>query len=467
VFGPSNEGCCCCGSSVLSHALRLINLSFVFIPDVVIYYYCQWLGNNAGAAVSEREAGAAATAKTSYRRLFPHHPLALDSTNGNNANSSTTTTTTEATTAPAAVYHAFTVGTVRFILSDMRSESTDASMFSTAQGEWLRHEFDRANEYDFVIWVTSKPWIGTAQAGEDAWWGHPADRAKVSDWINNNGMNGTTNPAKNILAISADAHMLAFDNGANTNYGSSSSTSTSFPILQSGPLDNVGSVKGGPFTSGCHAYSRERNNQFSIIRFVFTPDDNNDNDTNDTTTTTMTTSSSSCIDITGYRMEGDRAVRILHETLCGPDITAPSVSSSTGPVVGSCEIPRFRRSTMTLLVVSVLVAVMGLAVTICYFRDCYAAFLVFVGYAATFAVGIATPFGRGVKTLDVWPTFTILLVQSTTVLILLVVRWRGGITTTASSPPTRRRRMTTEEPGEVEEHSKHNNDDDDDANIAS
>jgi hypothetical protein len=368
----------------------------------------QWLGNNAGAT-SEREPGAADTAKASYRRLFPHHRLYHGDNDTNNnltaatANDTTITTTSSdntSTNTTKAIYHAFTVGTVRFVLSDLRSESTVEHIFSSEQGARLQNEFAMADQYDYLIWVTSKPWIGPAQAGEDAWLGHAADRAQVSDWINNN--------HTNILAISADAHMLAFDNGSNTNYGKSSS-SHSFPILQSGPMDNVGSVKGGPYTSGCHGYSRERNSQYSIVRFEFI--------------TTEAGATKSCIYIRGYRVvDGDDNDRlILDETLCGPDITMPASATP----VGSCEIPRFRRSSSTLLALSVLVTIIGLGVAVCLLRDWYAAVLIFVAYAATFAVGIATPFARGVKTLDVRPTFTILLVQSTIVLILLVVYWWG------------------------------------------
>jgi hypothetical protein len=290
------------------------------------------------------------------------------------------------------VYHAFTIGTVRFVLSDLRSESTESSIFSTEQGDWLKAEFDQAELYDYIIWVTSKPWIGPATVGDDSWFGQASDRAKVSDWINAH---------TNILAISADAHMLAFDNGSNTNYGIINNGATSFPILQSGPMDNLGTVKGGPFSSGCHAYSRERNSQFSLVQFEFTE-------------------TASCIRIEGYRMEGNTMKRVLEESLCGPDITS---HMATTQGVGSCTIPRFRKSTAAVLSWSVLLvlACLGLACRLC---DWYAAFLIFIGYVATFVLGIATPLARGVKTLDVCPTSTVLVAQSGIILFLLILRWR-------------------------------------------
>lgn len=291
-------------------------------------------------------------------------------------------------TTSAAVFHAFTVGTVRFIVSDLRSESTDASIFSDEQRSWLEQELQQAPNYDFVIWATSKPWIGPSNPGDDAWLGHPQDRAMVSDWINAH---------TNVLAVSADAHMLAFDDGSNTNYGSNATSS--FPILQSGPMDNIGSDKGGPFTSGCHAFGLERNNQFSVIRVEFTE-------------------TSSCMFIEGRRVEGSATSVVFEKNLCGPDISSPVAPEP----VGSCKVATFRKSTAAVLYLSAVVAVFVIAFA-CYMRDFYSAFLIFVGYAFTFVVGIFTPFARGIKTLDVWPTATILLVQCVVVGLILARRF--------------------------------------------
>jgi PhoD-like phosphatase len=145
-------------------------------------------------------------------------------------------------------YQAFTIGTVRFVISDLRSESTETSIYSKEQKEWLFQELSKSDQYDFVIWVTPKPWIEEETPGSDAWKGYAADRAELSQWIS------TQVTKKNILAISSDAHMLAFDDGSNTYYGDATTTETmkassgpieSFPLLQSGPLDRLGSFKGG------------------------------------------------------------------------------------------------------------------------------------------------------------------------------------------------------------------------------
>ena len=81
-------------------------------------------------------------------------------------------------------FHACTiVGTERFIVWDVRSESTNTSMFSDIQWEWSLVELEAADSYDFVVWVTSRPWIGPAVIGDDAWRGQPDDHALVSEWI--------------------------------------------------------------------------------------------------------------------------------------------------------------------------------------------------------------------------------------------------------------------------------------------
>lgn len=147
-------------------------------------------------------------------------------------------------------YHAFTIGSVRFIISDLRSEANDLSIFSDQQKEWLIGELSQSDKFDFVVWVTSKPWIEESNddALSDAWKGYPADRRELSTIIS------TMIPKKNLIAISADAHMVAFDDGSNTYYGGDSAENTtppnqsaiqSFPILQSGPLDRLASFKGG------------------------------------------------------------------------------------------------------------------------------------------------------------------------------------------------------------------------------
>jgi hypothetical protein len=50
--------------------------------------------------------------------------------------------------------------------------------------------------------------------------------------------------------ISGDAHMLAIDNGTNSDYATAGSAG--FPVMHGAALDRSGSVKGGPYSHGAY-----------------------------------------------------------------------------------------------------------------------------------------------------------------------------------------------------------------------
>ena len=67
-----------------------------------------------------------------------------------------------------------------------------------------------------VVLVTSVPWNGVAQAGADDWAGYTTERRRLADAIAGAGL------ADQMLMIAGDAHMLAIDDGTNTDFSSSS-----------------------------------------------------------------------------------------------------------------------------------------------------------------------------------------------------------------------------------------------------
>lgn len=222
-----------------------------------------WLGNNQD---SEDEA-AASVAKQSYSLGIPHYPLGSSSSD----------------TANAAKYQAFTIGTVRFILTDLRSESLKSTeqstgrIFSTEQKEWLFSEFDQAANYDYVVWVNSRPWTEPVKVGSDSWGGFAVERNEISVYI------AATIGAgpRNLLVLSGDNHMVAFDDGSSTDYSGQDVSPGGFPLLHSGPLANYGpgatdffSPETFYFTDGCMAKSSELNHQFSTLDFLFPSDAN-------------------------------------------------------------------------------------------------------------------------------------------------------------------------------------------------
>jgi hypothetical protein len=92
--------------------------------------------------------------------------------------------------------------------------------------------------------VNSVPWIVPATPGDDAWGGYAHERAEIADEIARLGM------AERLVMLSGDAHMLAIDDGAHSDY--SSSGEAGFVVMQAAALDRVGSLKGGPYSEGAY-----------------------------------------------------------------------------------------------------------------------------------------------------------------------------------------------------------------------
>ncbi|MGH9042994.1 MAG: alkaline phosphatase D family protein [Acidimicrobiia bacterium] len=172
--------------------------------------------NDAGATSSSR-----AAAHRAYRQAVPHPPLPAGP--------------------GGAIHHAFTIGRVRVVVTDTRSERAAGTMLGSAQREWLLGELRRADEHALVIWVNSVPWIDTPRDGADTWGGYAEERRLIADTIAGEGI-------ANLVMLSGDAHMVAIDDGTNSGYAASGGGG--FPILHAAALDRRGNVKGGPYSHG-------------------------------------------------------------------------------------------------------------------------------------------------------------------------------------------------------------------------
>jgi phosphodiesterase/alkaline phosphatase D-like protein len=143
-----------------------------------------------------------------------------------------------------AIYQAFTVGRIRVLMTDSRSARdpagvTPRSMLGAEQKAWLVSELAAADRYAAVIWVNPDPWIGSPNAGSDGWGAFPEERTDIANAIANNRVH-------NLVLISGDAHMLALDDGTNSDY--STARDGGFPVLHAAPLDRKGGTKGGPYS---------------------------------------------------------------------------------------------------------------------------------------------------------------------------------------------------------------------------
>jgi phosphodiesterase/alkaline phosphatase D-like protein len=192
-----------------------------------------WDDHDYGPNDGDKTSPTRSAAREVYRQYVPHYPL-------------------PAGDGDAAIYQAFSVGRVRFIVTDLRSERTPdsepdgaaKSMLGAEQKAWLKQELLAAKErYALIVLVSSVPWIDAAGEGKDSWGGFATERREIADFIAANRISG-------VLMLSGDAHMLAIDDGTNSDY--STSGGAGFPVMHAAALDKAGAAKGGPFSEGAY-----------------------------------------------------------------------------------------------------------------------------------------------------------------------------------------------------------------------
>jgi hypothetical protein len=126
------------------------------VPVVYVWDDHDYGPDNADSTSPTRE-----VAQRIFREAVPSHRLA---------------------TASGPIYRAFTIGRVRFVITDTRSERTDDSLLGSEQLAWLEHELVEASRtHGLVIWASSTPWIGEPSVGADTWAGYPDERRHIAD----------------------------------------------------------------------------------------------------------------------------------------------------------------------------------------------------------------------------------------------------------------------------------------------
>ena len=179
-----------------------------------------WDDHDYGPNDAYRDSPSRLAVSTAYRQAVPHHGVDPD--------------------VDASIAQAFTVGRIRFVLSDTRSQRTDTSMLGERQLTWLIDELvTSAETHGAVVWMNPTPWI--SENGVDDWGGYPAERQRIADAL-------AEADVDNLVMVSGDAHMVAIDDGTNSGYAADGSPG--FPILHAAALDRPGSVKGGPYSHG-------------------------------------------------------------------------------------------------------------------------------------------------------------------------------------------------------------------------
>lgn len=207
-------------------------------------------------------------ARLTYQEYVPHYPL-------------------PAGTGDVPIYQSFSVGRVRFILSDLRSEKTAAggSIMGATQKAWFKNECISAkNNNQVIIWISSVPWGGTVDM--DTWAGFAAERTELSDFFKVNGI-------QNLLIICGDAHMIAFDDGTNHDFSTGANNPYKYPVLQAAAINQTGSFRGGTFSHGFFSNPTQQHGQYAALDIT---DDGSNNIT---------------VGITGYRVDSAGVESVL------------------------------------------------------------------------------------------------------------------------------------------------------------
>jgi len=209
----------------------------------------QWDDHDFGPNDANKTSPSREASLRNYRELVPHYPLSVS--------------TADSLSGPTD--QAFTVGRVRFILSDLRSQRDPAArrMMSAAQDTWLRAQLIAARDAKcpLIFWVSSVPWNGEPSK-DDRWQGYVAHRKEIADFIKANGLAGR------VAILSGDAHMTAIDDGRHSDFATGGGAP--IRVFQAGPIANRGSYKGGPYSHGAR-YKSEGNqhlHQFGLVEVI-------------------------------------------------------------------------------------------------------------------------------------------------------------------------------------------------------
>ncbi|MCB0168069.1 MAG: alkaline phosphatase family protein [Anaerolineae bacterium] len=201
-----------------------------------------WDDHDYGPNDSTALSGSRTAARLTYQEYVPHYPLAAGS-------------------GDVPIYQAFSVGRVRFIVTDLRSERSpkladddaNKSMLGSTQKAWFKEELLRANsDHALTIWVSSVDWLADLS---DGWYLYSTERRELADFIKTNNIN-------KLAMIAGDLHMLGIDNGSHNTFATDGGSG--FPIFQASPLDRFGFDADAPYSEGRVA---ERG-QFGIMNVI-------------------------------------------------------------------------------------------------------------------------------------------------------------------------------------------------------
>lgn len=255
------------------------------VPLAYVWDDHDYCGND-----SDKESIGKGSAWQAYREYVPHYPLPAGSIN-------------------APIYQAFTIGRVRFILTDLRSERSRKSLMGEEQKRWFKEELIAArNNNQLIAWGSSVPFLSSYP---DAWGGFQQERKELGNFFRDNMIT-------DMFILGGDAHMIAIDNGDNSDFSTGLIKNPfSYPVFQAAALNRPGSVKGGTYSHGTFPNPGAEIGQFGLVAIT----DNGGNTV--------------CIDFKGYRVAAADDVReITSYSFCREPGAFTRIKVFPNPAVG-------------------------------------------------------------------------------------------------------------------------------------
>lgn len=248
-------------------------------------------GNNADSSSASKLAS-----RRSYHANIPHYPFLaqreLDTKSANGTAQEHLAALDDVDDIP--IYQAFAFGRVRFLLTDLRSESTvGGDIMSESQMTWLLGEIANASQWGMVVWISTMAW----NANTKGWGSFRKCRTRISNQIADYNVT-------NLLVLAGDFHGMGFDDGTNTDYSDANRGSAAFPLGYVNPLGNMGSGSTPRLSEGCVGYRFFPNFHFATVQIRDMSTELPSNVSTDSTDPDL--AAAVCFEITGF-VSGERS----------------------------------------------------------------------------------------------------------------------------------------------------------------
>ncbi len=226
--------------------------------DTLVYYTPDdhdFANNNSNEQTPSHSAGT-----VSHRLFVPQLNNSFPLLNKTFEPPSIQNTVMDTKTLYTSTYKSFTNNNIRFVILDLRTQQNSQRMMDIWQKEQIELEMIDSYKYDVLFVFSSVSFNGkqSSTSEPDKWMAHEDERNWFSQLISKHNV-------KNLAMVAGDAHMLAFDDGTNTDFGGGG-----FPLFQCAPLSNYGSCKGGPYSTNPFAFRYYVNHFYCLFEINFT-----------------------------------------------------------------------------------------------------------------------------------------------------------------------------------------------------